>query len=300
MITGDKNILTSGSEAYRRLELQRQEVERLEVLYWGRGSLWPQLPAGPFDVVTAQDPFWRGLFSWWLARRIGARFNVQVHTDLRRQPLLRRALARFVLKHSDSVRAVSEDIANQMERIGIRAPVTILPIFIDVEKYCALVRQPHTDKTILWMGRFEDEKDPLLAIEILKSVRRAGVDAKLIMLGAGSMKHALLERAHDLPVEFPGWQDPRVYLQTADVVLSTSRHESWGASIIEALAAGVPVVTPDVGVARQAGACVAAREKLAQEVLRVLETMPKATLRLSLPSKEEWAKKWKDSIMSQL
>lgn len=64
---------------------------------------------------------------------------------------------------------------------------------------------------------------------------------------------------------------PAVFLETADVVLCTSLYESWGASIVEALAAGVPVVAPDVGVAKEAGATVVPRAQLAEAVVRVLE-----------------------------
>ena len=56
MITGDPRF-GPGNERY---ELQKRAVEELSVIYWGKGALWPRIPKGHFDVVTAQDPFWRG------------------------------------------------------------------------------------------------------------------------------------------------------------------------------------------------------------------------------------------------
>lgn len=285
MITGDKNFSASP-----RFALQASQVEKLEVVYMGRGRIWPKVPAGHFDVVTAQDPFWRGIFAWRVARRIGAKLNVQVHTSVLN------VLGRFILRRADSVRVVSEKIKKQVENIGVKAPVQVLPIYIDISKFRNIARQPHDQKTILWLGRFEDEKDPLLALSVLEAVRQDGIDARLVMLGAGSLEQSLRSRAHGLPVEFPGWQDPVRYLAAADVVLSTSKHESYGASIIEALVAGVPVVSPDVGVAREAGAVVVGRSDLPRAVAQVLRSGGKGEFKMQLLDAREWATQWRLSL----
>jgi len=286
MITGDKNTMIYHSAANRRLQLQASQVEKLEVVYWGRGSIWPALPKEKFDVVTVQDPFWRGLFAWRAARRMGARFNVQVHTEVLN------TLGRFILRRADSVRVVSEKIKKQVEAAGVRAKISVLPIYVDIERFKNIVPVPHAQKTILWIGRFEDEKDPLLALEVIKKI--PGV--KLVMLGAGSLENELRRQAKGLPVEFAGWQDPAVYLGHADVVLCTSRHESWGASIVEALAAGVPVVAPEVGIAKEAGAIVVPRSDLGKAVNDVLTNGMRGQLRLQLLNKDEWAARWKESL----
>ena len=292
MITGDKTFAASP-----RFALQAAQVEKLEVVHWGRGSMWPKLPQGQFDVITAQDPFWRGLFAWWVARRTGARLNIQMHASVLNM------LGKFILRRADSVRVVSEKIKKQVEGIGVRAPVQVLPIYIDISKFRNIARHScESDsqrKTILWVGRFEDEKNPTLAISILQAVLRSGVDVRLIMLGEGSLTSKLKARAHaaSLPVEFPGWRDPAAYLAQADAVLCTSKHESWGASMIEALAAGVPVVAPDVGVAREAGAVVVPKEKLAEAVEEVLQSGQHGELTLQLPNAQEWARQWKESLV---
>jgi len=291
MITGDRNFVSS-----ERFSLQESVVEKLEVVYWGRGSagwrMWPKIPAGMFDVVTSQDPFWRGLFAWRAARRMGAKLNIQVHTSVLN------ILGKFILRRADSIRVVSQIFKKQVEGMGVKAPVHVLPVYIDISKFRNIVRQPHSQKTILWVGRFESEKNPALALSILQAVLRSGMDARLVMLGVGSLAQKLKARAHaaGLPVEFPGWQDPATYLAQADVVLCTSKHESWGASMIEALAAGVPVVAPDVGIAREAGADVVARSDLAQKTIEVLNSGRRGELKLNLPGAQEWARQWKETL----
>lgn len=248
-----------------------------------------------FDTVSAQDPFFVGLVAWRVARRHGARFNVQVHTDLSAQGIVRRTVARLVLCHADSIRVVSDKIKKQVGKFGVKAPITILPLFVDLAPYTAVVRAPQPG-VILWIGRFEDEKNPMLAIEVLKKIRGQGTGASLVMLGTGSLELLLRAAAKDLPVDFPGWQSPFPYLAKACVVLCTSKNESWGLSIVEALAAGVPVVAPDVGVAAEAGAIVVMRSDLASAVEHVLETKAGGRLAIQVPSKSEWVRQWLKSL----
>jgi glycosyltransferase involved in cell wall biosynthesis len=288
MITGDKTF----GPGHERYELQRSIVDELAVVYFGRGTWWPKVPAGQWNVVTAQDPFWRGLFAWRVAKRFHAKFNVQVHTDLGVYGWFKRALAKYVLGKATSVRVVSNKIKQQVEQMSAHANISVLPVYVDVSRFKNLIREPHGIKTILWFGRFEDEKDPLLAISTFKEVLKSYHDAKLIMLGKGSLEVSLKHAAGGLAVEFPGWQDTAAYLAAADVVLSTSKHESWGASIVEALAAGVPVVAPDVGIAREAGATVVPKLELAKAVIEALHSNTRGVLALPLLTKDEWARAW--------
>ncbi len=300
MITGDRRIFEPGTEANARFKLQQGVVEELRAVFWGKGALiTPLFTKGRFDVVTSQDPFWRGLVAWRIARRLGARLNIQVHTDLKaetKSKLIRHLLGQIVLRHADSVRVVSEKIKRQIVRYT-QAPISVLPVFVDIERFRNLVHRSHSLKTILWVGRFEEEKKPLQAVAVLKEVRQSGIDAKLIMLGKGRLEGRLRTSAAGLPIEIPGWQtDPTPYLEIADVVLCTSDYESYGVSVVEALAAGVPVVAPDIGIAKEAGAIVVSRERLSEAVAEVLRSEVHGELKLKLLSREEWAAAWKEML----
>ncbi len=302
MISGDKNVLVPGTSAFERLQLQKQHVDDLAVFVWphvhSKRQIWHAARSDRPDVITSQDPFWRGLLAWKIARLAGTRLNIQVHSDLSAEPFLRRVLARIVLRHADSVRTVSKHIQQQVERMGVRAPVRVLPIFVDVSAFRSVERRPHQGKNILWVGRFEKEKDPLYAIEVLKKVLSSIPDASLTMIGEGDFAQKLRAQSKHLPLTVPtGWQNPILFLDTADVVLCTSSYESWGATIVEALAAGVPVVAPDVGIAKEAGAIVVPREKLGDAVVKVLRSGERGSLALSLPTAEEWAQRWKETLV---
>lgn len=295
-----KVLAITGDRAFRsgnpRFDLQAKAVEYLEVLYIGSGALWGTPQRDFYDVVSTQDPFFRGLFGLFWARRLKARLNVQVHADLRAQSFFKRMIARYVLKRANSIRVVSERVKKQVEMVGVTAPITVLPIYIDLERFKTMERTPGSTPTVLWVGRFEDEKNPLSAISTFKEVCKQIPNAALIMLGSGSRELHLREAARGLSVEFPGWQDPLPYLARTHVVLSTSPAESYGASIVEALAAGVPVVSLDVGIAREAGATVVPHEGLAGAVVTALTNRPMARLALAPLSPDAWKAAWVASL----
>ena len=98
----------------------------------------------------------------------------------------------------------------------------------------------------LWVGRLVAYKRPELAVEVFR-----GLPQRLTMVGIGPLE-ARIRR--DLPanVELRGWI-PRAELAR---LYATARgffwvgEEDFGMSMVEALAAGAPVIAPDAGGAR--------------------------------------------------
>src|SRR5690348_3856850 len=102
MISGDARMFVEGTEAHARFVLQKSQVEELRAIVWG-----PRTPLALFeifkaaltrryDVVTTQDPLWRGFVGWIAARVGGAKLQVQVHGDLRALNAFNQALAQVV------------------------------------------------------------------------------------------------------------------------------------------------------------------------------------------------------------
>ena len=252
------------------------------------------------DVVTAQDPFEAGLVTLLVAGAFGARLHVQIHTDFLspafvRGSLLnrvRRFIARIVLPRADGIRTVSERIADSLRSTNyvLRTKPTVLPIFVDTTQFAGLQRLKHPcfKISLLVMSRLEEEKGIAEVVRALKSVRDAGHDAGLTILGDGSLKSVLQSEVRSLGLErfvdFKGFQkDVRPFLAEADIVLSSSAYEGYGLSIVTALAAGVPVLSTDVGIAREAGAIITPKEEFAGALLGWIERGPRsATLALSL------------------
>lgn len=227
------------------------------------------------DVVSAQDPFETGLAAYFIAHFTKRPLHIQIHTDFlspayARHSFLNRMrvhIARFVLRRASRVRVVSERIATSLrDKYRIKAPITVLPIFADLARLRGQARDEslaarfaHFSKRFLFVGRLEPEKHPCLALRAF--AKAAPKDACLIVVGAGSETGLLERMAHTLGVAervfLEGESESVPYYSIADLVLVTSRYEGYGLVIVEALAAGKPVLSTDVGVARESGAIVA-------------------------------------------
>jgi glycosyltransferase involved in cell wall biosynthesis len=98
---------------------------------------------------------------------------------------------------------------------------------------------------ILWIGRLEPQKDPTLALQIMKTM-----DGHLTMLGDGALREDVKRRITAMGLEkrvhLAGYvPEIESHLAAADALLITSRYEGGPAVAVEALAQGVPVVSTD-------------------------------------------------------
>lgn len=238
------------------------------------------------DVVSAQDPFETGFAALLIARAFRVPLHVQVHTDFLAPAYARHSLGNriririglFVLARASGVRTVSENIRTSlMSRCHLdMQSVSVLPIFVDTQGFAgatedtALAARFSAFKTkLLVVARLEPEKNVALALRAFKDA--APQDACLLIVGDGTERSRLETLARTLGIEhrvfFEGERDAVPYYKAADLALVTSRFEGYGLVIIEALASGTPVLSTDVGIAREAGAIVA-DERHFSEALR--------------------------------
>jgi glycosyltransferase involved in cell wall biosynthesis len=248
---------------------------------WDALRIMQRLPRP--DIISAQDPFETGLLAFFIAQHFRVPFVVEVHTDFlspafARHSLLNRlrvAIAGFVLRKASGGYAVSKRLGGALAaRYALKKPFAVLPIFVDTARFRALPRTPRQGQ-FLWIGRLTPEKNPELALRALAHARSFGHDVRLTMLGQGPLEARLRILAKELDiesvVEFTGWQDPTRYLPNAELLLVTSYFEGYGMALIEALAAGVPVLATDVGIAQEAGARIVREEGYGHALIEWLE-----------------------------
>lgn len=338
IISTDRTLFDTESAVFRRHQKYAREFDALDVLVMGgRGrvsegnlhihgvvSMFPlmrgcsaflralRLPRP--HVVTSQDPFENGLAALLIAWWRGVPLHIQVHTDFLSTGFIqhsfvnriRRVIAGYVLPRASGIRVVSESIQDSLHATRYTLPtISVLPIFVDVQKYAGLTRTKHPRFKIalLWVGRLEKEKCPLYAIQVLENVRRQGHDAGLTIVGSGEeeevLKYYTRERGLERFVEFVGYQtDLSPYFAEADLLLVTSAYEGYGMAMIEALAAGIPVLSTDVGVAREAGAMVTERKKMARALLDWIAHGPRKAELQGYPyaGEEEYVRAWCEDI----
>jgi glycosyltransferase involved in cell wall biosynthesis len=151
-------------------------------------------------------------------------------------------------RRCDHLIANTRDIATYLEREGWPAERThYLPNFVASEMAPPLSRAalgtPEDAKLALALGRLHANK----AFDVLLDAMAKLPRLHLWLAGEGELRPALERQAARLGlgdrVRFLGWRDDvAALLAAADLLVCPSRHEPLGNVIIEAWAAGVPVV----------------------------------------------------------
>lgn len=104
---------------------------------------------------------------------------------------------------------------------------------------------------LAYSGRLSVEKNPIAAITAVKALTAAAVPVHLDVYGTGSQRSHLERAASGLPVTFHGHLAGRAALASriaeADVVIAPGPAETFGLTVLEALACGTPVVAADTG-----------------------------------------------------
>jgi glycosyltransferase involved in cell wall biosynthesis len=169
---------------------------------------------------------------------------------------LRRAALRWAYARATSVVAPSPGVADDLrDRVGVRARAfDVIPNMIELEaiQRAGAAPQEHAFSgsalpLVVTMGRLVPEKGQadLLSATALLGERRP---CNLLILGEGEERERLQAAAGELGlgerVAFGGFlPNPFGVLAQADVFVSPSHTESFGNTLIEAMALGVPVVS---------------------------------------------------------
>jgi len=150
---------------------------------------------------------------------------------------------------------VADDLANAAHIDRERITTIYNPVVADDFTADALGPADHPwlvaegPPVILAVGRLEPQKDFSCLLDAFAQLA-PDTDARLIILGEGWQRHALQQQAQRLGIadrlDLHGWvAEPRVYLKTAALFVSSSRYEGLPGALIEALSCGCPVIATD-------------------------------------------------------
>ena len=197
-----------------------------------------------FDVpiVSTIHATEAGRHSGWVSGRISR----QVH-----------AVESWLARESDALIACSASMAAEVSELfdpGL-SQISVIPNGIDSDRWPFAPRRAHdAPPELLYFGRLEYEKGVHDAIAALPRIRRAHPGTTLTIAGDGTQLDWLIEvaRKHKVlkSVSFTGRADHDellALLHRADVAVLPSLYEPFGIVALEAAAAGIPLVTSDVG-----------------------------------------------------
>ncbi|HEU4885892.1 MAG TPA: glycosyltransferase [Longimicrobium sp.] len=166
-----------------------------------------------------------------------------------------RAGMRALYPRADAVVALSRGVGDELQRMipGLAGRVSVIPnagMDEDAPPPLAPATRPAgEDPVLVACGRLVPQKAYPVLLRALARVRER-VPARLRILGEGPLRDELGALAASLGVDgavsFEGFRpDPAAYMAEADVFVLSSEYEGFGNVIVEAMAAGAPVVATD-------------------------------------------------------
>ena len=172
-------------------------------------------------------------------------------------------LDHMTLRQFPHVVAVSEAVRRSLRRYGVRpSRISVVPNGIDVDTFdrggCEFAEELRKDGklTIGLVGRLVLDKGGDWLLRAAVEVLRIRPDAMLVFVGEGPARAGLEQMSRELGVAgrviFTGYrQDMASVYAALDIVVLPSRKEAMPVTLIEAMAAGRPVVATRVGAVDQ-------------------------------------------------
>jgi glycosyltransferase involved in cell wall biosynthesis len=230
---------------------------RVHTVRWGAG-LDPRVTLavlgelGPHTIIHAHDNHAHALAD--LATRLRAAPLVVT----RRLLLPIRSPRRY--RRAAATIAISEAVRHEVLAAGVDPARThVIPDAVDLTAAAAghawpeSLPQPAVDSPlIVCIAALTVEKGLSVLLEAAAAMRAHLPSVRWLVLGEGPERAALEQLRRtlglDLVVSFPGPVDaPEGVLPRASVMVQPSLSEGFGSSVLDALAAGVPVVASNVG-----------------------------------------------------
>ncbi len=186
-----------------------------------------------------------------------------------KKPFFRLA-ARWALKCADAVTANSTATRNAIGGV-VDVPVSVIPMGVDLKLFssssasaAAAIRKRYgvgkSGKMLLFVGRLAEKKGVTYLISAMKAVAKAFPNCKLVIVGDGPERKSLQQQSQQLDlsdnVVFAGSvpnNELPAYYKAADafvlpsIVARSGDTEGLGVVLLEAVAAGCPVVASNVG-----------------------------------------------------
>ncbi len=171
-----------------------------------------------------------------------------------------RALARG----TDRIITVSPRLRDALLAMGIGRPeqVEVVPLGLDLDRFVRMRRErgdlrpslgiPAEVPLLGIVGRLVPIKDHPTLLRALTLLPDGNQAPHLLVVGDGGRREELRQLTHHLGltsrVHYLGWRDDlEAILGELDMVICCSRNEGTPVALIEAMAAGVPVISTDVG-----------------------------------------------------
>lgn len=149
--------------------------------------------------------------------------------------------------------AISDEIRHLIcKSYKTKYPAELVYNPVDYKRFSQVEKVSHEGFVIVNVGRLEPQKNHKMLVDAFESIHMQMPDARLIILGDGPLKTDLQQyinlKGLGQSIELKGKVDNvEKYLAEADVFALSSDYEGLPLSVLEAMSAGLPIVSTDVG-----------------------------------------------------
>lgn len=148
--------------------------------------------------------------------------------------------------------AISSEIRTMMVneyKLGNQPELVYNPV--DVDRF-SIPAKPHEGVNLITAGRLSQQKNQKLLVEVMKDVSNKHSNVSLTILGDGPLRTELTNQIKndslDTIVHMPGnVNNVEQYFSESDIFILSSNYEGLPLVVLEAMAAGLPVVSTNVG-----------------------------------------------------
>ncbi|MEO9652455.1 MAG: glycosyltransferase [Roseobacter sp.] len=216
--------------------------------------------AGPFDVLHGHSSK-AGALIRLLPRKIPGRRIYTPHAFRTMDPTMGArgakvygTIERLLASRADQIIAVSGAEKNHAIELGIcpEKVTTVvngaaLPSNADRGAARKFMSLSEDDVAVGFIGRLDDQKAPLRFVQAVSLASQHASNIKGIVVGDGQLRSAAETQSKTDSVKFLGWQDGPALFPGLDIFCMTSHYEAMPYTLVEALHAGIPIVTTAVG-----------------------------------------------------
>lgn len=229
----------------RRFPLLRTMVR--EPLYLA--ALWRGLKNTDIAHIFSAS-YWSFLVApvpaWLMARLRGKKVLIHYHSGEARDHLRRFRTAAPILKRVDAIVVPSQYLVDVFHESGLVSKA--IPNLVDVSQFSFRLRKPLLPRLVCTRG-FHRYYGIDVVVRAFAEVQRAYPEAHLDLVGGGPLEseiRSLVKRLGITGITFAGVasrQQIGEYYDRADIFINASRLDNMPVSILEAFAAGTPVVS---------------------------------------------------------
>jgi len=205
------------------------------------------------EIIHASIGFPGAFWGWVISKLVGVPFVFTEHTRITNnfRSTFHKLITLWPLSGASQIMAVSSSLAKELKDL-LNKEVIVVPNIIDVQKFIHVAPAPNGVTQIGLLGGFNT---PVKGLDILlRALAKVEKDYILHIGGTGSLEESYKSLARELGIDskcrfygFVPYDQVPEFMSRLHFYVCSSRYETFCVSLIEAMAAGRPIVSTRCG-----------------------------------------------------